>query len=92
MAFKMKGFPKATGVGGLQAEKDLKKELSADDRVLGGSFEGKQEGMTTNPSFRDKMRELDRKMKEMKEGGATDAEVAEARRRGEARLKANIKE
>ena len=89
MAFKMKGMP---GIAGVKAEEDLKKELSADDRVLEGPFEGNQGGMTTNPSFRDKMRELDRKMKEMKEGGATDAEVAKERARGVERLKANIKE
>ncbi len=30
MAFKMKGFPKQTGIGGVQAEKDLASELKED--------------------------------------------------------------
>ena len=29
MAFKMKGFPKLSGIGGVQAEKDLQKELKS---------------------------------------------------------------
>ena len=29
MAFKMNGFPKLSGVGGVQAEKDLQKELKS---------------------------------------------------------------
>ena len=29
MAFKMKGFPQHSGIGGVQAEKDLQKELKS---------------------------------------------------------------
>jgi len=49
----MKGFPKATGIGGLQAEKDLKKELSNGGKENSG---GKEK---TNPYIGMDVDELD---------------------------------
>ena len=34
MAFKMRGFPKQTGVGGVQTEKDLARELKGDTKKI----------------------------------------------------------
>ena len=90
MAFKMKGFPKHSGIGGVQAEDDLKKELSTDTREVGGRFTEVHDGKKVNPKYRDKMKQVEKHLKEFKEGGATDAEVKAERKRLVDDLKKNI--
>ena len=90
MAFKMKGFPKHSGIGGVQAEDDLKKELSTDTREVGGRFTEVHDGKKVNPKYRDKMKQVEKHLKEFKEGGATDAEVKTERKRLVDDLKKNI--
>ncbi len=86
MAFKMKGFPKAqgtggSGMGGVQAEEELIKDVSTDDRKVGGRHTENHDGKTVKPSYREKMKQIERHLKEFKEGGATDAEVKAERKR-----------
>ena len=78
MAFKMKGMP---GIAGVKSEKDLKKELSTDTRTVGGRHTEIHDGKTVKPSYRDKMKQIEKHLKEFKEGGATDAEVKAERKR-----------
>jgi len=78
MAFKMKGMP---GIAGVKAQEDLKKELSTDTRTVGGRHAEIHDGKTVKPAYRDKMKQIERHLKEFKEGGATDAEVKAERKR-----------
>ena len=78
MAFKMKGMP---GIAGVKAEEDLKKELGTDTRTVGGRHTEIHDGKTVKPSYRDKMKQIERHLVEFKEGGATDAEVKAERKR-----------
>ena len=78
MAFKMKGF---SGIAGVKAQKDLEKELSTDTRTVGGRHTEIHDGKTVKPSYREKMKQIERHLKEFKEGGATDAEVKAERKR-----------
>ena len=78
MAFKMKGMP---GIAGVKAEDDLKKELSTDTRTVGGRHTEIHDGKTVKPSYRDKMKQIEKHLVEFKDGGATDAEVKAERKR-----------
>ena len=78
MAFKMKGMP---GIAGVKTEKDLKKELSTDNRTVGGRHTEIHDGKTVKPAYRDKMKQIERHLVEFKKGGATDAEVKTERKR-----------
>tara|TARA_R110000822_G_scaffold4997_1_gene21622 strand:- start:204 stop:473 length:270 start_codon:yes stop_codon:yes gene_type:complete len=78
MAFKMKGMP---GIAGVKAEEDLKKELGTDTRTVGGRHTEIHDGKTVKPSYRDKMKQIERHLVEFKEGGATNAEVKAERKR-----------
>ncbi len=90
MPFKMKGFPKHSGIGGVQAEEDLKKELSTDTRTVGGRHTEIHDGKIVKPSYREKMKQIKRHLKEFKEGGATDAEVKAEEKRLVSDLKKHI--
>ena len=78
MAFKMKGMP---GIAGVKTQEDLEKELSTDTRTVGGRHTEIHDGKTVKPSYREKMKQIERHLKEFKEGGATDAEVKAERKR-----------
>ena len=88
MAFKMKGMP---GIAGVKAQEDLKKELSTDNREVGGRFTEGHDGKEVNPKYRDKMKQVEKHLKEFKEGGATDAEVKAERKRLVDDLNKNVK-
>jgi len=70
-----------SGMGAKQRGDELKKELSEDKRTVGGRHTEIHDGKTVKPSYRDKMKQIERHLKEFKEGGATDAEVKTERER-----------
>ena len=74
----MKGMP---GIAGVKTQEDLEKELSTDTRTVGGRHTEIHDGKTVKPSYREKMKQIERHLKEFKEGGATDAEVKAERKR-----------
>ena len=68
-------------MGAKQQEDDLKKYVGTDTREVGGRFTEIHDGKKVNPKYRDKMKQVERHLKELKEGGATDAEVKAERNR-----------
>tara|TARA_B100001113_G_scaffold340617_1_gene324964 strand:+ start:505 stop:831 length:327 start_codon:yes stop_codon:yes gene_type:complete len=89
MAFKMAGFSGfkqktktgGSGMGAKQLEDDLIENVGTDTRTVGGRHTEVHDGKKVNPKFRDKMKQIERHLKEFKEGGATDAEVKAERER-----------
>jgi len=98
MAFKMKGFSGfkmktktgGSGMGAKQQEDDLKEYVGRDTREVGGRYGMNINGKKVNPKFRDKMKQVEKHLKELKNGGATDAEVKAERKRLVDDLKKNI--
>jgi len=79
-----------SGMGAKQLEDDLIENVSTDTRKVGGRHEMNIDGKKVNPKYRDKMKQVERHLKEFKEGGATDAEVKAERKRLVNDLKKNI--
>tara|TARA_B110000858_G_scaffold85452_1_gene98719 strand:- start:187 stop:438 length:252 start_codon:yes stop_codon:yes gene_type:complete len=76
MAFKLKGsaFNRNTGIGGVQAEKDLKSEMGS-DQELGGRWKG----MTLS--------ELDANIREERESIGNDPKTLKAFNKRQAKLR-----
>ena len=70
-----------SGMGAKQQEDDLKENVGTDTRTVGGRHTEVHDGKTVHPSYRDKMKQIERHLQEFKEGGATDAEVKAERER-----------
>jgi len=88
--FKQKTKTGGSGMGAKQQEDDLIDYVGTDTREVGGRFAEVRNGKKVNPKFRDKMKQVERHLKEFKEGGATDAEVKAERKRLVDDLKKNI--
>jgi|TARA_R110000824_G_scaffold399865_3_gene606160 hypothetical protein len=81
MAFKMKPSSFKQGIASVKAEEDKIKDVSTETRKVGGRHTEIHKGKTVKPSYRDKMKQIERHLKEFEEGGATKAEVKAERER-----------
>jgi len=70
-----------SGMGAKEQEDALKEYVGTDTRKVGGKHTEIHDGETVHPSYRDKMKQIEKHLVEFKEGGATNAEVNAERKR-----------